>query len=261
MTVTTTVDWALAYGRVSWRVFPLRPLEKRPVYVGWQRDATTDPDLIRRYWAPGLDRNIGAVAGEAFDAWDIEAAHLPAFREWREQNGYILPEAPQASTGRGGLHILTAPTGVNSTRYLYLGKTHIGELKSTGGFIALCPSTTEQMYRWAWTTERMVVPEAPDWLLGLLERPASAARRFVSHVTSVEDGMARLEALAGSVRGAGEGKRNNVLYWAMRRAIEEGIPHKFAFDMLHVAALSSGLEDHETRATLSSAVDAESTPE
>jgi hypothetical protein len=252
-----TATWAERYASVGWRVFPIVPGQKRPVYSGWQKDATTDPKMCRQYWPDGLNRNIAVVCGETFDAWDIEVQHLPAFTDYMQTNGYVLPESPIANTGRGGMHILTEPTGVDGTRYLYLNGTHIGELKSTGGFILLCPSVTTGQYSWKWTPSRMTVQPAPAWLLGLLERPKGAVRKFPTTVHSVDEGIRRLEALAVAVATCGEGSRNNYLYWAMRRALDEGIPPRFAADALRAAATKAGLTDHETKQTLQSAYDVE----
>lgn len=249
-----TVTWGLGYIRCGWRIFPIKPGEKSPVYNGWQRDATSDPEMVRRYWPPALNRNIAVVTGEAFDAWDIEAKHLEAFGKLWAAN--TLPETPIANTGRGGLHILTKPTGVNGNRYLYLDGVHVGELKSTGGFILVCPSVTEGQYSWRWAPDHLEPAEAPAWLLGLLERPKGAVHKFPTAVHSVEEGMRRLETLAQVVADCGEGSRNNFLYWAMRRALEEGIPPKYAADFLHPAAIKAGLSDHETKLTLRSAYDA-----
>jgi hypothetical protein len=74
------LGWALRYGQLGWRVFRVVPGGKKPLYAGWQRDATTDPALIGRYWRREPGPNIGIVCGETFDAFDIEAAHLPALR-------------------------------------------------------------------------------------------------------------------------------------------------------------------------------------
>jgi bifunctional DNA primase/polymerase-like protein len=133
-TVTTMADWASAYAAVGFRVLPLWPGEKRPIYDGWPRDATTDPALIERYWNRAADDppNIGVVCGEKFDAWDIEGPHLDAFCRWAETqsaDGAYLSEAPIQQTARGGWHILTEPTGVAGSRNLYLDGRHIGELK------------------------------------------------------------------------------------------------------------------------------------
>src|SRR5689334_8962186 len=108
--VSPTAQWANFYAKASIRTFPIWHGEKRPMFAGWQKDATTDPELIERYFRS--DPNIGAICGEVFDAWDIEVEHVPAFMEWASNRPEPFPEAPIATTGRGGLHILTAPTGV-----------------------------------------------------------------------------------------------------------------------------------------------------
>lgn len=135
----TTEDWARLYASLGWRVFPVVSSDKRPLYRGWQRDATTDPAQIARSWRREPGPNIGVVCGEEFDAFDIEAAHLVAVRQWLDARGYRLPLTPLARTGRGGIHLLVAPTGIGRGRDLVLAGVHIGELKSTGGFIVVCP--------------------------------------------------------------------------------------------------------------------------
>jgi hypothetical protein len=255
--MTDTTDWALAYANLGWRVFPLWAGEKRPLYDGWPTGATTDPKLIHQYWDASPDRNMGVVCGEAFDAWDIEVQHLDQFNAWLKEQGHTLPESPLAQTGRGGWHYLTEPTGVNGSRNLYLDGTHIGELKSTGGFIVISPSITEAQYRWLWRTPKLAVQPAPDWLLTLLERPRSGPHKFATRITDVEQGIRRLEVLSTALRTAGPGKRNNYLYWAMRRALEEGIPARYAGAELLAVGKLIGLEDHEAKATIRSAFDAE----
>jgi hypothetical protein len=252
----TPADWALYYAKAGIRSFPVQPGKKVPMYRAWPRDATTDPKLIRQWQIE--DRNLGLVAGEVFDAWDIEIDHVPAFCSWMYANGHLMPEAPVASTGRGGMHILTQPTGVDGSRNLYLDGKHIGELKSRGGFILACPSVTEQMYLWTWLPDRMELPEAPAWLLGLLERPTALRKTLPTRLASPDDVVAVLGRLAGSVTHAGEGRRNNYLYWAMRRAIEEGVPERHARKVLEAAAEDAGLEAEETQKTLDSAIGAES---
>jgi hypothetical protein len=230
------------------------------MFKGWQSDATTDPALLRQYWngKAGAERNLGLVCGESFDAWDIEVEHVPLLNEWLARDGHVLPESPIASTGRGGIHLLTQPTGVDGTRKLYLDGTHIGELKSTGGFILACPSETVDLYRWMHLPDRLALAPAPDWLRVLLERPAAARRRFETRVASPKDQTAVLGPLAGSVARANHGYRNSYLYWAMRRAIEEGVPVIHARNVLTVAAKEAGLEDREIAQTIESALTAES---
>ncbi len=253
----TTLDYALGYGRLGWRVFPLWPGEKRPMYKGWPQDATTDEKMIRQYFAGDPTRNIGVVCGEKFDAWDIEVDHLDALGELRAKNR-PLDETPIARTGRGGMHILTEPTGFNATRQLHLDGVHIGELKSKGGFIVVAPSKTEQAYSWTWTPINMELAVAPDWLLTLLEKPKATIHKFKPRLAKTDDVLAVLGRLSGAVVHAGTGHRNSYLYWAMRQALEEGVPDEEATHVLIAAGLTAGLDDHEVRATVRSAYDAES---
>jgi hypothetical protein len=253
---SNVADWAIAYAACGWRTFPLWPGEKRPIYEGWPKDATTDERMLRQYFQPGTDRNIGVVCGEAFDAWDIEVEHIDQFIAFVSLHG-ALPEAPLAQTGRGGWHYLTDVTGMAGSRNLYLDGTHIGELKSTGGFIVISPSTTDSQYRWITRTPQMAVPKAPPWLLTLLERPKTGVHKFPTRITDASAGIRRLAVLADAVRTAGPGRRNNYLYWAMRRALEEGIPARYAGGELRTIALSAGLERHEAEATIRSAYEAE----
>jgi len=160
----TTREWGRLYASLGWRVFPVAPGDKRPMYRGWQRDATIDPAQIKRYWRSEPGPNIGLVCGEAFDVFDIESAHLGALRAWMEHAGHRLPRTPLARTGRGGIHIVVAPTGIGGGRDLRLDGVHVGELKSTGGLIVVCPSLTEGRYRWLRGPDEVALAPAPDWL-------------------------------------------------------------------------------------------------
>lgn len=223
------------------------------MYAGWLKDATTDPELIGRYFND-VERNIGLTCGDPFEAWDIEADHVGAFMAFVEQHG-TLPESPIQSTGRGGIHILARPV-VGHTRKLYLDGVHIGELKSTGGFIVVAPSETEQQYRWLHLPDRLAVQSPPDWLQSLLERPKTI-KWLRAPLATPDDVVAALGRLAATVAHAPEGTRNNYLYWAVRRAIEESIPAKHVARVMQVAGREAGLDAHEVDQTIESALVAE----
>ena len=232
---------------------PGDPGGKKPLFTGWQRDATTDPDLIARYWRREPGPNVGLICGEAFVAFDIEVDHLPALSSWMREHGHRLPETPVAHSGRGGIHVLVRPID-GGGRTLHLGGTRIGELKAGGGFIVACPSCTTGPYEWLRGPEDVDCTEAPDWLRGLVtaERP----QRTVVEVVGPFRGEAQLAALARTVRDAAVGSRNDLLYWAMRRALDEGVPAKVAGSVLARMATAAGLEEREIGATLRSATEA-----
>lgn len=250
----TTRDWALLYGRLGWRVFPVVPGGKRPLYRGWQRDATTDPEPIGRYWRREPGPNIGIICGETFDAFDVEADHLAALRAWAGARGHRLPQTPLARTGRGGIHVVVAPTGVGRGRDLALDGVHVGELKSTGGFIVVCPSETVAAYCWLRSPEAQPLAAAPGWLLELVARPRPLARAAATPRLEPRPAGRQLAALASAVALAGTGRRNKLLYWAMRRAEEEGIATLDAARTLARSAIEAGLDEREVRSTLRSAL-------
>lgn len=246
-------DWALAYASLGWRVFPVVPGDKRPLFRGWQQDATIDPKLIARHWRREPGSNIGVVCGEAFDAFDIEAAHLAALRAWVDAHGRGLPLTPLARTGRGGIHILVEPTGAGGGRDLYLEGLHIGELKSIGGFIVVCPSVTTDRYRWVRAPDAVAVAPASAWLFELLKHPSAHRSNIPTNGGDPVRRRRQLDALAEAIANAGTGRRNKLLYWAMRRALEEGVPAQDAAARLGRSALDAGLGEREVLATLRSA--------
>lgn len=230
--------WASSYAALGWRVFPA--YGKVPAFRGWQQAATTDPALIARWWPRDGVSNVALVTGEAFDVFDVEAAHLFAFLGHVRDGRLPLPPTPVANTGRGGLHIYVKPTGVDGTRRLFLDGAHIGELKSRGGLVLAPPSATTGQYTWQYAPESMTLHESPDWLVALVAKP-EPTRDYVAVALDVYEQAAALEALAQAVAGTQEGNRNDVLYWAARRAVEEGIPSQVAGRALARAAVAAGL--------------------
>ena len=170
----TPLDAALTYAGLGWRAFPVMAAGKRPAFGdSWPDLATTDDAQLRTWWRPGSRLNLGLVAGEAFDVFDLEAEHLPRFRTFLA--GRLPPLTPVARTGRGGLHIYVRPTGIRANRRLYLDGIHVGELKSTRGYVLAAPSVTTGRYAWLWPPETPL-GEAPDWLLGIVGKPVPAER-------------------------------------------------------------------------------------
>lgn len=252
-TANVTLDWALAYARLGWRVFPVMPGGKRPCFAGWQTDATTDPELIRRQWRRSPGPNIGVLCGERFVVFDVEAAHLPALRQLLSHVEPSLLRTPTARTGRGGVHILVAPF-IPPSHKLMLDGVHIGELKAGGGFIVAPPSRTKSQYSWIRSPLEVEVAAAPECLAQLVRIVQLSDRAEPAGVLGRAEGEPRLAALARAVGGANEGSRNNLLYWAMRRAIDIGIPPSVAAGPLQRAASHAGLGQAEAMATIDSAM-------
>jgi len=242
-------SWASAYARRGWRVYPVERGGKRPVYGGWIADATTDEARIASWWPRDAGApNIGVVAGEAFDVFDIEAPHVEAFEA--AAMGRSMPETPIARSGRGGLHVYVAPLGIG-TRRLVLHGVHVGELKGSGG-VVVPPSLTTGAYEWLRDPSTVGVAPAPRWMRGLIVEAAPTSVGAGGVRMTPSRAVALMAGLYRVVSEAREGERNGILYWATRRVAEHGIDRDAARDILLAAASAAGLPEREARATIAS---------
>ena len=57
------LDAALEYASQGFHIFPLIPGEKSPLTKNGFKDATTDPEQIRRWWSEHPDANLGLATG------------------------------------------------------------------------------------------------------------------------------------------------------------------------------------------------------
>ena len=75
MSDTPNLLAALAYAeRFGWPVLPCKPRDKTPLTPNGLRDATTDPEQIRTWWARFPKANIGIPTGvvTGFDVLDVD---------------------------------------------------------------------------------------------------------------------------------------------------------------------------------------------
>ncbi|MDP9485399.1 MAG: bifunctional DNA primase/polymerase, partial [Actinomycetota bacterium] len=166
---------ALKYAEREKPVFPLRPGGKEPLTRRGFKDATTDPDQIRRWWKRWPEANIGIPTGERsgllvldHDAYKPEAIS----REDLERKHGPIPKTLTVGTGRGGfqyLFLYPAGSGIrNSAGELGPGLDVRGE----GGYIVAPPSRTEGPYEWL---DRSPPAEPPERLLEAARGPHRAS--------------------------------------------------------------------------------------
>jgi hypothetical protein len=149
---------------------------KHPIQKGWQRLATSDPEVAAGLpWREG--DNIAAACGEGLGALDLDRHHADAdgFATLAELEASHrpLPQAPKSRTGGGGMHIFLhyPPVSVVHSMTLGPGLDFIGD----GKMVVLPPSrhASGNVYRWEegaapWETG---IPMMPEWLLDLLAPP------------------------------------------------------------------------------------------
>ena len=95
---------ALAYAEAGIAVFPCQPNGKAPATVHGHHDATTDAEIIKRWWAENPSYNIGIDPASA--GWTVIDADLykPGAKE---ELARVFPEGIQTyavKTPRGGVH-------------------------------------------------------------------------------------------------------------------------------------------------------------
>lgn len=173
---------ALAYASAGLAVFPCKP-DKAPY---WEKetlengkdDATTNSDLIRRWWQRWPDALIGCYCERSgFWALDIDRKDgRDGFRSWTELvtehgDGLDVKAGPIQETPSGGFHVLfSLPEGAkipNNSDQLADGL----DLRSNGYIILASP---ESGYRWV-EGHGLDQPltAAPEWLIKLVIRKPS----------------------------------------------------------------------------------------
>ena len=234
---------ALAYAACGWPVFPCRPGEKIPDTAHGFKDATTDPDLIRRWWPPSTARNVAIATGAPGpDVLDVgvkpDGSGFVAFNRLK-QAGLLTGARALVRTPSGGLHAYYAGTGQPSGRLVrdYL------DFKASGGYVLAPPSAVNgKPYE---LLDRRQADGRIDWqaVRRLLDPPQPLPR---------PGRRAGSDALAAWVAQLPEGNRNAGLFWAACRMAEAHSPAG-DYEQLIAAASQAGLSEDETRRTVASA--------
>lgn len=179
----TALDRALAAARLGWHVLPCGA-DKRPLTKHGLKDATTDAETIRAWWAKHPDALPGVVAGPsglAIADFDVKGGKngLAAL----SRLGHPLPATWRQDTPSGGSHAFyVAPAGIdvpNGSADLFERGSGID--RRTGESYAILyeapPASVAEL------------AEAPAWLIVSAERAASADRGTSA---GVDDYLARL---------------------------------------------------------------------
>lgn len=143
---------ALKYASKGWHVFPCEPEGKAPLLQYGQNGATTDPEIIERWWRASPRANIGLhLAPSGLLAVDVDSYKGEAVTA-----GELPPTLTQISA-RGGTHaVYRAEPGVKYWR----GASQNVDVKHRG-YVLVEPSSFEGgTYRWA--NDAKPAP-APAW--------------------------------------------------------------------------------------------------
>jgi hypothetical protein len=251
----SAVTAALRYAATSWPVLPVRPPADRcpdtgdcqckaPLTEHGLLDASTDPAVIRDWWRAWPDANVGiATGGTSIDVLDIDD-HGEAGNGFASLNrliraGLVAGASAIVTTPSGGLHIYFAGSDQRCSR---LPRHHL-DFKALGGYVLAPPSVIHgKPYV---VTDHRAGSSGLGWsaVKALLDPPrlVPPRGREATSITGLASWMARQQP----------GNRNCALYWASRTALESGAAD---LEPLATAAMSAGLSEPETRATIASAL-------
>ena len=188
MIVNELETTALEYAARDWPVLPLHSIRhgnctcdradcgspgKHPRTQHGLKDASTDIEIIHRWWRRWPDSNIGIVTGAAsgFIVLDVDPRNGGdmALDELLSEHD-PLPETPEALTCGGGRHILFRHPG-GMVRNDNQGKLGSGlDVKGDGGYIIVAaPSlhASGKRYEWEASSNPADIPlaDCPAWLI------------------------------------------------------------------------------------------------
>ncbi|MDO8728994.1 MAG: bifunctional DNA primase/polymerase, partial [bacterium] len=176
--------------------------------------ASTDPEVIARWWARWPAANIGLVTGSraGWFALDVDPRHGgdDSLADLEHRHGRLF-ETVEALTGGGGRHLLFSLPGFQVPNRTGAGALAPGlEVKGDGGYIVAPPSRHGSGRPYAWESSsspgQVELAPAPAWLLALL-REAPPKRHGTDPEAPIAEGErnSALTSQAGRMRRGGLG--------------------------------------------------------
>ncbi len=183
-TETHTLDWALHYASLGYRIIPIKPNEKRPPMGAWQDIATTNTGTIQAWYSGKYtEHGIGIVTGALdngtrYIAIDVDE-HDPnnsgaTTLKKLEQQHQPLPATITARTGSGGTHLLYRladhhlDIGNGAGRMLGTGI----DIRANNAQIVVAPTIHPNGNAYTWKDDHapgeIEMALLPDWIATLL---------------------------------------------------------------------------------------------
>lgn len=196
---------ALEYAGLGWAVLPLRARGKEPLTRHGLKDASTDPDQIRKWWDRWPDANVGVACGSASGglvAIDLDEheerglSGLDTLHDWEREHGQ-LPDTATAITGGGGVHLLyRADAEVRGSANAVTGV----DVRGDGSYIVAPPSIHPSGRRYEWEA-------GPD------EAPVEAlSARVAAFVADMRPSVHKGAQEAAEGGRIAQGQRNDTVY-------------------------------------------------
>ena len=233
----TCLKSALSYASVGIPVLPLQPNGKEPLGAlvpNGFRNATTDAEKIKSWWAMYPTANFGVVTGSASNlvVIDIDVRNGQNGQDSITQAGMPLVETWAIQTPSGGFHcIYRIPDGHNiSSRQ---GVFPLVDIKAEGGYVVAPPSVINGT-QYQCVSEQEPAPLPNTWISAISSNPQQIAS---STTQDIPDGQRNttLTRLAGHLRrpGLNEEEIGAALLVANRNRCKPPLPDS---DVLRVSS-------------------------
>ena len=203
------LDAVLSLAAKGFSVFPVEKNKKTPLINGWQKNATTDAEKIKKWWGLRQEENVAihtaSANGKHLLVIDVDTKN-DGDKAWEELcNQHELPDTRIHSTPSGGQHVFFySPEPQKSS----VGKIAKGiDARGVGGYVVAPPSCIDDKH-YSIESDCEIAP-APRWLLQLIKNTASKAEPVtdapsnIDQETAIERARNFLEKRAPAVQGSG----------------------------------------------------------
>ena len=240
-------------------VFPCAAGGKRPAVAGGFHAASTEADLVRRWWTAMPTANIGMPTGVASGLVVVDVdvhGSVDGYTalERARLEGLVDGWVAAVRTPSGGLH-LYFPARDNAHQRSWQSARAGIDFRGDGGYIILPPSvrtvdSEARRYSTLQLARGSGRPLDAQRLRDFLEPP----RRSAGPLDAVSAmAPADVTRLASWVSRLQEGERNHGVFWAACKMAEKDVPTCEALDALTVAGATAGLSEREVTTTVRSA--------
>jgi hypothetical protein len=160
------VKYAIALARRDMAVFPCEVRGKAPLTEHGCKDATTDLEIVERWWSNEPNANIGIATGKPSHAFviDVDGSEGEASLAKLEAEFGALPNTVESVTGGGGRHLFFEWPGIpirNSVGRIGPGL----DIRGDGGYVVAPPSVHPTGRAYCWSVDSATsLAHAPAWL-------------------------------------------------------------------------------------------------
>lgn len=251
------LDAALEYAEAGYAVIPVKRSDKTPYTENGLLDASTDPEVIRKWWKKFPSANVaiacGNVSGNLF-AIDVDIKPEKnkhgdfSLENWQANFGRF-PETVIQKTGSGGLHYFFRCDRITEFKNKVEAIPAV-DIRGDGAYVVVSPSIYEDGRTYEWEhgvsiTDKEEVAEANDSVIKLLELNRKNAPKSQTDT-----------AQPFNVRNAKSGNRNDTIFRFASGDCGRGVPYDICLEealKLNERYCDPPLDDNEVIKTVQSA--------